>query len=87
MKSSIWTFFDEAHEVAGWLGTLFILTAYFLLSFQVIEAQSLPYQGLNILGALGLIYNGFQRKAYPSVVLNLIWISIGVVALLSLFRN
>lgn len=85
MTSKFLKQFDEAHEIAGWLGMVLILAAYFLVSFEFLLVKDAFYQVLNVLGSLGIIYNTTIRKAYPSVVLNVIWISIGAVALLQMF--
>lgn len=84
MKIRLMQQFDERHEIAGWIGMVLILTAYFLVSFEYLDPQSFPYQLLNIAGALCIAYLTWVRKAYPSVLLNLIWAVIGVVALIQL---
>lgn len=78
-------YFDEVHEIIGWIGALCILVAYALSSFGQIEAQSFTYQVLNFLGAFGLVFNAFKNKAYPSFILNIIWMGIGAYALWQIF--
>jgi cell division protein FtsW (lipid II flippase) len=68
-------------EALGWVGGALILLAYALLSAQKIDAQSKTYQLLNIVGAAGFIVNSGFKGAYPSAVLNVIWVAIGVYAL------
>ena len=68
-------------EALGWMGGALILLAYALLSAQKIDAQSKTYQLLNIVGAAGFIVNSGFKGAYPSAVLNVIWVAIGVYAL------
>lgn len=80
-------YFDEPHEILGWLGALCILLAYAFGSFGWLEAQSYPYQALNFFGALGLLVNAYKNKAYPSFILNIIWVGIGVYALSALFLS
>lgn len=74
-------YFDETHEVVGWLGAFAILLAYALNSFELILPDSTTYQGLNFVGALGIVYNAAKAKNYPPMILNLIWAIIGLVAL------
>ena len=69
-------------EVAGWSGAVIILVAYGLLSADKIAARSNAYQLMNIVGAAGFVINSGAKGAYPSAVLNLIWIAIGVFAVL-----
>lgn len=58
-----------------------ILIAYVLLSLEKIEARSVTYQMLNVLGAAGFIINSGMNGALPSAALNVIWMGIGVYAL------
>ncbi len=58
-----------------------ILIAYVLLSLEKIEARSVTYQLLNVLGAAGFIINSGMNGALPSAALNVIWMGIGVYAL------
>jgi uncharacterized membrane protein HdeD (DUF308 family) len=71
-------------EIIGWLGTIAILTAYFLISTNKIKAQAELYQLLNGLGALGIIINSIVHHALPSLGLNLVWL---LIAIYSLFKN
>lgn len=69
-------------EVAGWSGAVIILLAYGLLSADRLSSRSSAYQWLNIVGAAGFVINSGAKGAYPSAVLNLIWIAIGVFAVI-----
>ena len=69
-------------EVAGWTGAVIILIAYGLLSADRLPSRSSAYQWLNIVGAAGFVINSGAKGAYPSAVLNLIWIGIGIFAVL-----
>ena len=68
-------------EVAGWAGAVLILGAYILLTLGRIQAQSVMYQAMNVVGAAGFIVNGLANGALPSATLNVIWLGIGVYAL------
>lgn len=71
-------------ELAGWYGTAAIVLAYVLVSFKVIEADSVIYQLLNLTGALGIIAISIVKKAKQPVVLNAFWALIALIALVSL---
>ena len=58
-----------------------ILLAYYLISRNKIQGQSFAYQGMNLLGAVGLVINSGYHNAIPSLALNLIWFAIAVVAI------
>ena len=69
-------------EITGWLGALFLLLAYALVSAGKVRASSRAYQWLNIGGAACIAVNSGANGAFPSAALNLVWIIIGAVALL-----
>jgi hypothetical protein len=66
---------------SGWTAALLILGAYGLLSVGKIQARSMLYQWMNIVGAVGFIINCAWNDAWPSVALNVVWVGIGVYAL------
>lgn len=68
-------------EIIGWTAAAAILVAYGLLTAGKLTARSPLYQWLNVLGAAGFILNSGVNGAYPSAVLNVIWMGIGMVAL------
>jgi hypothetical protein len=74
-------------EVVGWIGAVLILGGYALLTAGKVTAKSVSYQAMNVVGAAGFIANGVWHKAWPSAILNIIWVGIGVVALISIFAR
>ena len=74
-------------EVVGWIGGALILAGYYLLSAGKLDAKSPSYQWLNVVGAAGFIANSGWNGAWPSAVLNVIWVGIGVVALIRIFAK
>lgn len=72
-------------ESIGWCGTVAIITAFALVSFELLPATSLIYQLLNGTGALGIVYISFKKKAYPPGVLNIIWAIIAVVSIIRIY--
>ncbi|TVV70327.1 CBU_0592 family membrane protein [Sphingomonas solaris] len=73
-------------EIAGWAGAGLILIAYVLLSLRRIGAESVIYQGLNVVGSAGFVVNGWAHGALPSVGLNLLWLLVGGWALSRILR-
>jgi hypothetical protein len=71
---------DIAVEAAGWAGALLILSGYALITTGRLTGKSLLYQGINVFGAAGFAINGWWHAAWPSAVLNIVWLLIGVVA-------
>jgi hypothetical protein len=73
-------------EVIGWLGAAALIAGYGLLSLGRIP-NSRRYQVLNLVGSAGLAVNGAVHQAWPSTILNLVWVAIGATALAQLRRT
>jgi len=71
-------------EVIGWYGTVAIVGAYALLSFNVISVDNMTYQLLNATGALGIVVISLKKKAYQPGVLNIIWTTIAIVSIIKM---
>ena len=76
---------DIAIEIIGWIGAVLILAGYGLLTAGKVTAKSPSYQWMNVVGATGFIANSGWNGAWPSAVLNVIWVGIGTVALIRIF--
>ncbi len=74
-------------EIIGWIGAFLFITAYFLLSINVLKADKIPYQLMNVLGGLSLVINSIDLKDYPNFVTNIIWMGIGIFAIFNIFRK
>ena len=70
-------------ETIGWVGMSLVVTAYALISFNVLSSASLLYQTMNVIGSIGIIYISFKKKTYQPGILNIIWI---IIALISIIR-
>lgn len=68
-------------NIIGWLGAAAVLYAYVLVSTGRLSGDSKHYQFFNILGAACLVINTWFNGAYPSVVVNIIWILVAVFSL------
>lgn len=75
------------YEIIGWVGTISILFAYFLVSNRKLLPTSKEYQLLNLIGAIGIIVNSVVHKAIPSVGLNSVWLLIAVYGLIKAFKK
>lgn len=72
-------------EIIGWYGAIAILLAYILVSFEFITASGAIFQLLNLTGAIGIIIISIYKNVVQSVVLNIFWAGIAIVAILRLF--
>lgn len=72
--------------LAGWTGAISAVVAYGLVTMKRISPDSLLFQGLNIVGAGLLSVSASVHSAWPSAVVNVIWVSIGVYAVRALWN-
>jgi hypothetical protein len=68
-------------DLIGWVGAGSVLVAYLMVSTRRWEGHSVPYQFLNLIGGVCLILNTLYFGAYPSSLVNLVWVAIAVFAL------
>lgn len=78
---------DLTIDILGWIGSLLLVTAYWLNSKNLINAQTKIYQLLNIVGSLTLMINTFYYGAYPSSSVNIIWLLMGLYHIAKIFKN
>jgi hypothetical protein len=71
-----------AVEVFGWFGGLMLIYAYAMVSLEKMSARGAMFQYLNLVGGVLLAANAAWHHAWPSVGVNLIWIGVGVFALM-----
>ena len=64
-----------------------IVAAYAMLTAGRIGFDSRVYQWMNVAGAAGFIVNSGWHGAVPSAALNVIWVGIGIVALIRIARR
>jgi hypothetical protein len=74
-------------NVLGWAGAAALLLAYALVSTGRLPPESARFQMTNIAGALALMVNSTYFGALPSAFLNVVWIAIGIVALVRARRR
>lgn len=74
-------------NILGWIGSLLLVTGYWLNSKSIINAQTKTYQFLNIVGSLTLMINTFYYGAYPSSSVNIIWLLMGLYHITKILNN
>jgi len=77
---------DLFFDILGWFGMACLLAAYAFLTAGRITANGWVYQVLNLAGSASLMVYSATLFAWPSVVLNLIWVGIGIVGLTLIVR-
>jgi hypothetical protein len=64
-----------------------VFGAYILVRLGRLTGRSPLFQWLNLIGAAGILLNGWWHGALPSATLNLIWMLFAAGALWSLWKN
>jgi hypothetical protein len=65
----------------GWVGSLLVIGAYGLNSYQKIKSDSLVFQLMNLAGGILLIINSVYKEAYPFTFINTVWVLIAIPAI------
>jgi hypothetical protein len=78
---------ELAIDIAGWVGSVEVIAAYGLNSYQKIKSDSLTFQLLNLTGAIFLIINSIYKEAYPFTFINTVWSAIAVVAIVGIIKK
>jgi hypothetical protein len=68
-------------NVLGWVGMVLLIGAYALVTAGRIRGTGLVFQLMNLFGGGLLMVNSAYYGAWPSAVLNLVWVVIGTVGL------
>jgi hypothetical protein len=74
-------------DILGWVGSAEVIAAYGLNSYQKLNSDSNVFQFLNLTGAVFLIANTVYYGAFPSAVINIVWVIIAAIALIRNWRK
>ena len=74
-------------EIVGWTSAIVILAAYALVTAGRLTGRSPLFQWMNLAGAAGFVFYGWQKEAIASVALNLIWAVIAAGALWTIWKR
>jgi hypothetical protein len=69
-------------EIIGWIASGLIVGAYYLNMKGKLLATSPWYIWCNLIGGLFFVINTFYHGAYPSMVVNIVWVFIAIAAFL-----
>lgn len=73
---------DLLIDAIGWVGAALLLIAYGFTSTGRLPPEGGRFQSLNLVGALALTANSAYHGAWPSAALNIVWIVIGIFAVI-----
>ncbi len=74
-------------DMLGWVGSVEVVAAYGLNSYQKIKSDSLTFQLLNLTGAIFLIINSIYKEAYPFTFINTVWSVIAMMAIVGIVKK
>lgn len=74
-------------DIIGWIGSLMVLTAYGLNSYQKIKSDSFLFLTLNLTGGIFLIIYTVYYTAYANTFINVVWVIIAIPALIKLLSK
>lgn len=74
-------------DILGWIGSVAVIAAYGLNSYQKIKSDSYLFLILNLIGGVFLIVYSFYYTAYANTFINVVWVIIAVPALIKLISK
>lgn len=74
-------------EIFGWIGSVLVVLAYALITSNKLHSRSWVYQSMNTVGAIALLLNAVAHGALPSAAVNIVWLVIGGVGLVTILRS
>ena len=76
---------DLLINIIGWIGSIEVLIAYGLNSYQKIRSDSLVFYLLNLTGGIFLVVYTIHKEAFASAFVNVVWVAIAVIAMVKFF--
>jgi hypothetical protein len=68
-------------EILGWIGSIEIVLAYALNSYQKLRSDSMAFYLLNLTGGILLIVYAIHKDALANAFINVVWVSVAVIAI------
>lgn len=65
-------------EILGWFASILLVGAYALNLMQKLPSNSPAYRWANIIGGVIFVFNTYHHQAYPSMLVNTIWVLIAL---------
>lgn len=74
-------------DILGWAGSVAVIAAYGLNSYQKLKSDSYPFLILNLIGGIFLIIYSYYYTAFANTFINVVWVIIAVPALIKLIAK
>jgi hypothetical protein len=74
-------------DIIGWTGSIAVIAAYGLNSYQKIKSDSLLFLLLNLFGGIFLVVYSVYYTAYATTFINVVWVIIAIPAVIQFIRK
>jgi hypothetical protein len=74
-------------DIIGWIGSIEVLIAYGLNTYQKIRSDSPLFYFLNLTGGICLIVYTVYKEAFASAFVNIVWVLIAAIAIIKLISR
>jgi hypothetical protein len=74
-------------EILGWIASVLIVGSYAFNISGKLSTDNKWYVWANIIGGLFFVINTYFHQAYPSMVVNIIWVFIAIIMILKRKRT
>lgn len=74
-------------HILGWTGSVMVIAAYGLNSYQKLASDSLMFLILNLVGGILLIIYSAWLSAFANTFINVVWVLIAIPALIRYLRK
>ena len=74
-------------HILGWSGSVMVIAAYGLNSYQKLASDSMPFLLLNLVGGVLLIIYSAYFSAFANTFINVVWVVIAVPAIIRKVRK
>ena len=78
---------DMLIEILGWIGSVLIVGAYGLNIRGTLSVKDPRYIWSNLVGGVFFVINTYHHGAYPSALVNVVWVIIAITALVQKSKN
>jgi len=70
-------------ELIGWVGSISLVAAYTLLTFEFVGKDDLLFNGMQLLGGLSLGYRVWLDRNWSNLALEAFFVSVAIYAIIS----
>lgn len=74
-------------DILGWGGSILVLVAFGLNTYQKMRSDSVTYLILNLLGSIFLIIYSYYYHAYANSFINLVWAIVSLFAFIRIIKG